>query len=150
MVTVLVDTAWSIYVKGTIQRAVRVGVRSGVVQTSFDLGSGNCLTPHVKSVVQQNSLGILKGDAGLAKIKVNYFRPPLPNSNDPAVDVSDQPGGNQGGNIMQVSVQNFSLIPLMPRIFRNSAVDNNPLVFSAVSSDLIEPTRYPPCIGTAP
>jgi Flp pilus assembly protein TadG len=148
---VLLDISWAVFSKSTLQRAVRVGVRQGVTLTSAQMTGGQCLTEMVKATVQANALGLLTGSDGLAKIKVNYIQPPAPNSSGAAIDVSTQAGGNTPGNIMQVSVQNYSLIPLVPRIFSwSTAPDNSPLNLSVYSADRIEPSRIPPCIGTAP
>ncbi len=150
MLTVTADTAWAIFAKATLQRAVRVAVRQGVTMTIADTGGG-CLTPAVKSVVQANALGLLNGASGLAKIKVHYYQPPAETSTAAVTDVSTQANGNQGGNILEVTVQNFSLVPLMPRITSwKNAADKNPLIVTVNSADLIEPTRSPACIGTAP
>ena len=152
MICVLVDTAWAIFAKSSLQRAVRLGVRVGVTLTAAQMAQGACLTDTVKQTVQANALGLLSGATGLSRIKVNYFQPPTPNTNNPAVDVSNQPTGDAPGNIMQVSVQNYSLVPLLPRFFDwKTAADRNSLVFVNVNSaDLIEPSRNPACIGTAP
>ena len=154
MVTVLVDTSWAVYTKSTLQRAVRIGVRNGIVLTASQMAQGTCLTDTVKSAVQANAMGLLRGDSGLAMVKVHYFQPPAANSNSAAVDVSANPDGNQPGNIMQVSVENYSLVPLLPRIYNwKIAADRNPLVIAGVfSADLIEPASSTdrPCIGTAP
>src|SRR5262249_3240398 len=104
-----------------------------------------------KSTVQQNSFGMLTGDTRLALIKVNYFKPPAADSIDPVTDVSGQVDGNTPGNIMQVSVQGYSLMPLVPRIFNwNDKPERNPLLITVYAADRIEPSRNPPCIGTAP
>jgi len=154
MVTVLLDTSWAVYAKATLQRAVRIGVRTGITLTASQLATGACLTDTVKSAVQANSMGLLHGSSGLALIKVHYFQPPAINSTSAAADVSPNSDGDQPGNIMQVSVQGFSLVPLVPRIFNwNAAADKNPLVIQGVfSADLIEPASSTdrPCIGTAP
>jgi len=151
MTAVLVDTSWAVFAKSALQRAVRVGVRTGVTLTASQMAQGACLTDTVKGVVQSSSLGILHGAGGLAMIKVHYLQPPAAGSGGAAVDVSGLPGGDAPGNIMQVSVQNFSLIPLLPRIFNwRQAADNSPLTINVVSADLIEPSIAPPCIGTAP
>jgi hypothetical protein len=154
MVTVLVDTSWAVFAKATLQRAVRIGVRTGITLTASQMATGACLTDTVKSTVQANSMGLLHGSSGLALIKVHYFQPPAPNSTSAATDVSTAANGDQSGNIMQVSVQNYSLIPLLPRIFYwKTAADTNPLVIQGVySADLIEPATIAqrPCIGTAP
>ena len=150
MMTVLIDTAYAIYAESSLQRAVRLGVRTGVTLTASQMGAGACLTDTVKNLVQDNAFGILHG-AGIGDVKVNYYLPPAPNSAAPATDVSTQPSGNAPGNIMKVSVQGVSLVPLMPRIFSDKlAIDNSPLVVNVNSADIIEPSRNPPCIGTAP
>jgi len=148
--TVLVDTAWAVFAESTLQRAVRAGVRSGVTLTAPQMTTGACLTDTVKSVVQQNSMGLLSGPTGLAKIKVHYFLPPKATDTGPITDVSGQGDGNNPGNIMQVSVESYSLAPLMPRILMNQMADKNPLIISVNSADIIEPSRQPPCIGSAP
>jgi len=154
MVTVLVDTSWAVYAKATLQRAVRIGVRTGITLTASQMATGACLTDTVKGIVQSNAMGLLHGSSGLALIKVHYFEPPAPSSTGAATDVSTQSNGDQSGNIMQVSVENYSLIPLLPRIYNwKTAADKNPLVIQGVySADLIEPSTVAqrPCIGTAP
>jgi len=154
MVTVLLDTSWAVFTKATLQRAVRIGVRSGITLTASQMAQGACLTDTVKSTVQSNALGLLHGSSGLALIKVHYFQPPAATSTSAATDVSTQSTGDQPGNIMQVSVQGYSVNPLMPRILDwNIRPDNNPLLIQGVySADLIEPASMSdrPCIGTAP
>lgn len=151
MITVLIDTAWAVYAESTLQRAVRIGVRDGVTLTAAQMNGSACLTDTVKGIVQTNSFGLLNGRSGLGKVKVNYYLPPPTNSSSPATDVSTQANGDAPGNIMKVSVQGFSLVPLMPRIFGGKlGIDNSPLVISVNSADIIEPDRNPPCIGTAP
>src|SRR5271157_4768974 len=88
MVTVLLDTSWAVFAKSTLQRAVRVGVRTGITLTSSQMAQGACLTDTVKSTVQANAMGLLAGSSGLALIKVHYFQPPAVNSNSAATDVS--------------------------------------------------------------
>ena len=154
MITVLLDTSWAVYTKATLQRAVRIGVRVGITLTASQIATGACLTDTVKSTVQANAMGLLHGSSGLALIKVHYFEPPAVNSTSAATDVSADADGDQSGNIMQVSVEGYSLVPLLPRIYNwKTAADNNPLVIQGVySADLIEPASVTdrPCIGTAP
>jgi Flp pilus assembly protein TadG len=159
MISLLVDTAWAVFAESTLQRAVRIGVRTGVTLTASQMVGSACLTDTVKGVVQANSFGLLRGASGLALIKVNYLQPPPSNSSSAATDVSAQSNGDAPGNIMQVSVQNFSLVPLMPHFFSRSSgslpvggatYNNTPLIITVNSADMIEPDRNPPCIGTAP
>jgi Flp pilus assembly protein TadG len=154
MVTVLLDTSWAVYTKSTLQRAVRIGVRAGITLTASQMAQGACLTDTVKTTVQANAMGLLPGSSGLAMVKVHYFQPPAASSTAAATDVSANSDGDQSGNIMQVSVEHYSLVPLLPRIYNwKTAADKNPLVIQGVySADLIEPASVldRPCIGTAP
>ncbi len=158
MIIVVVDTSWTIFAEATLQQAVRLAVRTGVTLTSSQV-NGN-LTDEVKSLVQQHAVGMLNGTAGLSRIKVNYF-----DQDNPSVDVSAQPSGNRPGNIMQVSVQNYPLSPLMARIFDwasgvdchtvdlGSGGDNKGATgITVFAADVIEPmsTSVIPPIGSAP
>ncbi len=151
MLFVLLDFAWIVFAQATVLRAVRVAVRSGITLTASQMGTGACLTDTVKGIVQQNGLGFLTGTAGLAYIKVNYYLPPAPGVTAAATNVSTLSSGNAAGNIMQISVNNYSLPAFLPRIFSwKQAPDSTAFVFSASAADLIEPSSSPPCIGTAP
>lgn len=152
MILVLMDVGWAIFVKSTLQYAVRAGVRYGITVTGTQAtAAGSNLTAMVKSTVQRNALGLLGGSTGLAKIKVYYLKPPDPGTTGPATDVSTQTYGNEPGNIMQVCIQNFALPPLAPRIFGwKQPVDKSSTVIGAVAADLIEPSQDVPPIGTAP
>lgn len=149
---VLADSAWAIFVKSTLEYAVRAGVRQGITITGTQATAANSnQTAMVKSIVQQNALGLLSGATGLAKIKVNYFLPPAANSNAAMTDVSTQADGNAGLNVMQVSVQNYTLPSLVPRIFTwKTAADGSAVSVAAVAADLIEPGQDSPPIGAAP
>ena len=157
--TVLLDTAWAVMAKATVQRAVRMAVRSGVTLTASQMTGSACLTDTVKGIVQGDSLGLLNGVTGLSYIKVNYYQPPSAGSSAPVTDVSSCAAVNVScptiadvaGNIIQVSVQGLTVTPLIPRIFGlGMAPDNAPLLVSVYSADLIEPHDNPPCVGTAP
>ena len=151
MLTVMLDTGWATFTKSTLERAVRIGVTKGINLQAAQIAQGSCLTAAVKSAVQQNAFGLLAGSSGLSLIKVNYFQPPAPNSTDPVTDVSQKPDGNAPGNLLQVSVQNYSLAPLLPRIADwNQSADNSPMVMNASSAGMIEPSKDLPCIGAAP
>jgi Flp pilus assembly protein TadG len=148
MVTVLVDISWGIFAKSTLQRAVRTAVEQGVSLSQTNLAQNACLTDTVKSIVQQNSLGLLSGSTG---IYVNYLQPPAPGSSGAATDVSTQSDADNPGNIMQVSVQNFSLAPMLPRIYNfNQSPDSTPFGFSVYAAGVIQLTSETPCVGSAP
>ena len=151
MVFVLLDFAWIIFAQATVVRAVRVAVRTGITLTASQMVVSACLTDTVKGIVQANGLGFLAGTSGLSYIKINYYLPPAPGATTAATDVSTLSSGNAPGNIMQVSVANYSLPAFLPRIFSwKQAPDSSAFVFTAASADIIEPSRSPPCIGIAP
>jgi len=63
------------------------------------------------------------------------------------VAVTQAGGGLMAGDIIQVSVQNYSLRALVPRIYSwKSALDTSPTVISAVAADRIEPFSSLPSI----
>jgi Flp pilus assembly protein TadG len=152
MTFVLLDTAWAVFVKATLQYAVRAAVRTGITITGTQATTANSdLTTMVKAIVQSKSIGILRGTTGLSYIKVHYFQPPAPGSTAAAVDVSNQPSGNTPLYIMQVSVENYPLTALLPRVYGGkNGVDGSATVLNVKAADLIEPSRDVPPIGVAP
>lgn len=125
----VIDLSWMLFVRATLQYAVREGVRYAVTgQTMTGMGQDNS----IKTVVQQNSMGILSGSSGAAKITVSYFDP----NNNLAATTS-----NAGGNVVQVSVAGVSVSPMAP-LFHSAS----PLNLAAVSSDVVEssPGGIPP------
>ena len=146
MIIVVVDTSWVIFAEATLQQSVRLAVRTGVTMTASQV-SGN-LTDTVKALVQQHAVGMLNGTTGLGRIKVNYF-----DQDNPSLDVSNQSSGNNPGNIMQVSVQNYPVAPLIARIFSLGAgVDKGATGITVYAADVIEPMSAAnvPAIGPAP
>lgn len=152
MIILLLDAGWAIFVKSTLEYAVRAAVRTGITVTGTQASAaGSDLTTMVKGLVQQKSLGLLRGTSGLSHIKVHYFQPPPEGSSAAPVDVSNQTWGNTPLYIMQVSVEGFTLPALVPRIYGSGqGVDASGTLITAVASDLIEPSRDVPSIGTAP
>lgn len=154
MIFLLLDACWGMFVKSTLAFAVHAGLRQGITITGTQAtAAGSNLTAMVKDTVQRNAMGLLAGSTGLARIKVNYFQPPVPGSTAAAVDVSTVSNGNAPLNVMQVSIQGFPLRPLIPRLYGlrgAGSVDASATVINAVAADLIEPSRDPPLIGPAP
>jgi Flp pilus assembly protein TadG len=125
----VIDLSWMLFARATLQYAVREGARYAVTGQTF---SGMGHDASIRSVVQQNSMGILAGSSGASKITIAYFDP---NANL-AATVS-----NAGGNVVQVSASGISVFPLAPLFHSGSA-----LSMSAVSSDVMEssPGGIPP------
>lgn len=149
---VLIDISWGIFVKATLQYAVRAGLRYGITITATQAkaASNSDLTTMVKDYVQANSLGTLTGTANRAYIQVNFFK--LDSSTPPNVVSANGDGdGNVSPNIMQVSVVNFPLRALAPRIFSLAIKpDNSASTINAASADQVEPSNDVPPMGAVP
>ena len=70
MIFLLLDASWGMWAKSTLAYAVHEGVRQGITIDSTQ-ANGTTLTAMVKTIVQQNALGLLAGSSGLGKIHVD-------------------------------------------------------------------------------
>jgi Flp pilus assembly protein TadG len=123
MIFLLMDTAWLIFAKATLQEAVREGVRYGIT------GGAGCtsLNACIQSTIQQYSFGFVTSSNASSVITINYYSP-----TNTGTALSGC-GATTGGNVVEVSVSGISLVPLAP-LWRSSA----PLNLSASSSDVME------------
>lgn len=146
LLTVIISISWAIFAKSSLQYAVKVGVREGITIDKVAAGSSD-LTTMVKNIVVANSFGFLKNTS---LVHVHYYQPPSPSSSGNVTDVSScvagdstspctptQPG-NSPGNIMVVSVDGYSLSPLVARIFSWNSIDRSTTSLTVSSADLIE------------
>lgn len=154
MILVFLDIAWAIFAKSTLNYAVRAGLRYGITITGTQATAANSdLAAMTKARVQQNAVGLLAGSSGLSKIKIHFYSPPATGTNAAPTQVDASSDANKPLNIMQVSVEGFSLSPLAPRIFGwrdRSAPDKAASAIAATSYDMIEPSRDVPPKGTVP
>ncbi len=124
----IVDFSMPIFLKSTFTNAVREGCRFGI---TYNLVYGGTTytsqTAAVKAVVQANAMGFLAGVAGAGYIDVSYYSPVTPFGK--IVGSS----ANAGGNILMVSIQNYSWNWIVP-MWRTAT----PLSISAVSADRLE------------
>jgi hypothetical protein len=153
MIFAISDLCWSFFVEGTLQWAVKSAVHNSVNLSASQMAPGACLTDTVKSMVQQYSLGLLSGPTGRAKIQVHYYQPPDPSTGGNVTDVSTQSTGNTPGNILQVSVPQYPILPLFRLNLFTSQSASTSLGFNAYSADMINSQGAGgniPCIGTAP
>lgn len=129
----IMDISWAVFAKGTLQYAVREGVRYAVTSNTAT-GMGH--KDSIKKVVVSNSMGMLNGKEDLVHVEwysqKDLTKALVPDGVNPV---------NAGGNIIEVSVEGYSLMPLLP-LYRG----HGPLIFTARSSDRMEST--PP--GGAP
>jgi hypothetical protein len=151
-VTVLISMSWAIFVKSALQYAVKAAVRNGITIDENAAG-GQTLTAIVKNTVKQRSFGFLR-DTSL--VHVHYYKPPMPGSAGPIVDVSDvttgSSPGNSAGNIMVVSVDGYQLPPIIGRLFSWRSTDRSSTTISVFAADLIEQIDFYSLapLGTAP
>ena len=154
MILVFLDIAWAVFAKGTLNYAVRAGLRYGITITGTQATTASSdLAAMTKARVQSSAVGLLAGSTGLAKIKIHFYSPPAPGTNAAPTQVDAAADANKPLNIMQVSVEGFSLSPLVPRIFdwrTRSGPDKTSTPIAATSYDMIEPSRDVPPKGTVP
>ncbi len=134
----LFDFGIAIFVKNTIQFAVREGVRYAVTsQTQTSGGSPLGHDASIKNVVNQYSFGFLNYAAptgvgrpcsGTGCIYIRYYNPVT------LTEVTGV-GSNSGGNVVQISAENLSWTWVVP-LLRSAG----PLSFSVASADRMEPS----------
>jgi Flp pilus assembly protein TadG len=126
------DAAWGLFIKSTLQQAVREGVRYAVTgQVSGVLGQ----VASIEAVVQKQALGLLSSQS--ATLTVHFLNPST------MADLGTAAGANQGGNIVEVEVTGYQFKPLAP-LFRSSAS----IAFNVTAADVIEGSSggVPPAI----
>jgi len=126
-----VDFSMPIFLRSTLQSAVRAGVRYAV---TYRTGSGLGQDDSIRQVVQQNALGFLDGPAGAASITIDYY---------PPTDLSDPvtgAGSNAPGNVVEVSVSNYTWSWVAPLSggFNPGYYSRSPLSISVSSADRME------------
>ena len=135
----VLNTGWLIYRTVTLQFAVREGCRFAVTNQTLSLKDTSVppksygVIDSVKYIVQQRASGFLGSkttDTGYSFIHVRFYNPSSSFTNP---DTSAT--RNQGGNIVEVSVEGFigtNLVAFMPAFF--------PVSPDARSADRIEGT----------
>lgn len=123
MMMAIVDYSMPVFLRATFVHAVREGVRYGI---TYQTMTGMSQTASVKEVVKANAMGFLSGPTGPNFIAVKYYSPTT------FAEMTGA-GANAGGNIIEVSVNNFMWNQMLP-IWRS----NSPLAINAISSDRLE------------
>lgn len=141
----ILDVAWAVYSRATLQYAVAQGVRFAV--TSLTIGTLG-QKDSIRTVVQQNAFGRLGANSSApawAKIQVHFYLPD-------GTDVSGVAGGNGQHNgvypLVQVSVEGLSQTTFMPTIKMPGLGTLSPIVMSARAWDRMEasPLKGPPAM----
>jgi hypothetical protein len=133
---VLIDIGWGVFVKVTLQHAVREGVRYAITNRVADDGLGGSLgqLSSIREVVFRYAGSVLVGQE--EKVTIKFF--------NPVNLVEDQsPYRNRGGNVVMVSVENYEYFPIIP-IGRNNPWWRleigayTPIVFTVHAADRME------------
>ena len=86
------DFGLAIFIQNTVQNAVREGVRYAI---TYQTASGFCQDASIKQAVQNASMGFVSNPS---YVSVTYYAP-----TDLSTPIAS-PGGNVGGNVVEVSV----------------------------------------------
>ena len=125
----LIDTAWVIFIKATLQHAVREGCRYAITsQTDAIHGLGHI--DSIKQVVRHHAMGLISDD-DMDKIHVRFYEP------GSLQEVND----NRGGMLVVVSIENYELRPLVALL-----KSGDPVQISVRAGDRMEasPSGIPP------
>ncbi|MBM3727256.1 MAG: pilus assembly protein [Acidobacteria bacterium] len=116
----IIDISFGIFLRNTMQHAVREGVRYAVTyRTSPGLGHD----ASIRSIVLQNSMGFISPANASGFIKIRYYQP----------DTLAETAANAPGNIVEVSVEDYTWGWMAP-LLRSP----EPLRITARSSDRME------------
>jgi len=131
LIFLVMDLSMLLFIRSTLQQAVREGVRYGATGTQF--GGNTYLNDSIRAAVQSQALGFLNGAQGACRIAVNYYAP----------DTGAASPGTQG-DVLVVSVNNFSYTPL-GAVLKTA----DPLRITVSSSDIVERCPIGGCPITA-
>ena len=141
----LLNVAWAVYSRATLQYAVAQGVRYAVTsQTLSGLGQKDS----IRTIVQRHAFGRLGANSSASQwssIQVHFYLPD-------GTDVSSVVGGNGEQNgvypLVEVSVESISNKNLMPTIKMPGLGVLNNITMSARAWDRMEasPTSGPPAM----
>ncbi len=126
LIFLIVDVAWMIFARASLQEAAREAVRFGVTGQLAPGCSG--LNASIKQIAQQSSFGFITAANASSVISIRYTSPS--NSSTALTGCS----ATAGGNVLQVSISGISLAPMAP-LLRSAS----PLALSANSADAMEP-----------
>ena len=118
------DFSVAIFMRATMQNAVREGVRYAV---TFDTLPSMCQDASIKQIVKNSAAGFLSAAAHDSKIKVRYYAP---------ANLSTELTGansNAPGNVVEIGVEGFSWSWIAP-LWRTAS----PFVINVYAADRME------------
>ena len=126
----LLDLSMAMFVRSTLQNAVRQGVRYAITGAN---DTGPCQDDSIKAVVKANAFGFLNTTSAAATMHVHFINP-----------VSGALSSNAYGNIVGVTVEGLPFTPWAP--YQHSAAS---VPLYARAYDMMEAVPQPlPCITT--
>lgn len=135
-IVVITDIAWGVFVKVTLQHAVREGVRFAVTnQVSSNPGGGSFgQLDSIRGVVSRYAGGVLQGQED--KVTVKFY-------SGTTLNEDTGPSRNRGGNVVMVSVENYEYEPILNinKLAGWSELEikkNNPIIITVHAADRME------------
>ena len=138
MIVGMFEFTWVLFLRATFHHAVREGVRAAI---TGDPGA-NGLDSRIKSVIQQNSFGLLKQADLDAHVSVEFFDANCAGITCPLANA-------EAGSIVRVGIRCYDLTPITNLIRKDPQGAAFPFSLSVSASDKMEPfPGAPPNRGT--
>ncbi len=134
MLLALVDFSMALFLRATMQNAVREGVRYAV---TYQTAGGMCQDASIRAVVKGASVGFLADASHDAKIKVRYYAP-----SDLTTEVTGT-GSNAPGNVVEIGIEGYAWSWIAP-LWRTAS----PFQINVYAADRMEGLAggvSPPC-----
>jgi len=139
----IIDVAWMVFTRATLQYAVREASRYAVANGSDNVANPqnvNTETANIQSVVQTNSMGFVSATTPLCTnpvtttpcVNINWYQPTALNT--PLTSASGS-AYNASPNVVEVDVVSFPQKPLLGIFIENSI---HTFTFNAASADVME------------
>jgi len=130
----LVDFSMALFLRATMQNAVREGVRYAVTHQTM---SGMCQDASIKQVVKNSAVGFLTDPTHDTKIKIRYYAPGNLTTELTGLN------SNSPGNVVEVAVEGFTWSWIAPLWRTSSPFNIN--VYAADRMEGLGGVASPPC-----
>ena len=129
----IIDFSMAIFLRSTLQNAVREGVRYAV---TYQLMSGSCQDDSIRTVVKNNSVGFINS-SNTSMVTVRYYVPS--NLTTPVTGTNS----NFPGNVVEIGVEGYNWNWMAPLSRGSSALTMN--LYSADVMEGLPGGVNPPC-----
>ena len=130
----MIDFSLALFLRGTMQNAVREGVRYAV---TYQTESGMCQDASIKAIVKSSAVGFLGDSAHDSKIKVRYYGPA-----NLSAELTGA-GSNAPGNVVEIAVEGYTWSWIAPLWRTASPFNIN--VYAADRMEGLAGGVSPPC-----